>query len=205
MSTPRRVTRGEPRPVHITLIATCRVHNSRSSIVIPSRGVTPGLSPGPWRLGLLLVRRPYGDPIQRSSESVSRDLGRCLSCASAGPLRSTRAALLVGLLTQAVLSESVKSESALTGFFGGAIFIESSPERHTTRLIMHAEPASLAGSGKLLSCQLEDRRDHDDVAASRAGRPACPTPIPTARSCIPLACLRRTGPSLTSGGKPRRP
>jgi len=36
------VTRGEPRPVHITLIATCQVYNS----VVVIRGITPGLSPG---------------------------------------------------------------------------------------------------------------------------------------------------------------
>ena len=36
------MTRGEPRPVHITLIATCRVYNS----VVVIRGITPGLSPG---------------------------------------------------------------------------------------------------------------------------------------------------------------
>jgi hypothetical protein len=36
------VTRGEPRPVHITWIATCRVYNS----VVVIRRITPGLSPG---------------------------------------------------------------------------------------------------------------------------------------------------------------
>ncbi len=36
------MTRGEPRPVHITLIATCRVYNS----VVVTRRITPGLSPG---------------------------------------------------------------------------------------------------------------------------------------------------------------
>jgi hypothetical protein len=36
------VTRGEPRPVHTTLIATCRVY---SSVVVIRRN-TPGLSPG---------------------------------------------------------------------------------------------------------------------------------------------------------------
>jgi hypothetical protein len=34
--------RGEPRPVHITWIATCRVYNS----VVVIRRITPGLSPG---------------------------------------------------------------------------------------------------------------------------------------------------------------
>ena len=38
----RVLTRGEPRPVHITLIATCQVYNS----VVVIRGITPGLSPG---------------------------------------------------------------------------------------------------------------------------------------------------------------
>ena len=36
------LTRGEPRPFHITLIATCRVYNS----VVVIRRITPGLSPG---------------------------------------------------------------------------------------------------------------------------------------------------------------
>ena len=38
------MTRGEPRPVHITLIAAsgCRVYNS----VVVIRGITPRLSPG---------------------------------------------------------------------------------------------------------------------------------------------------------------
>ena len=36
------MTRGERRPVHITLIATCRVYNS----VVVIRRITPGLSPG---------------------------------------------------------------------------------------------------------------------------------------------------------------
>ncbi len=36
------MTRGEPRPVHITLIATCRVYNS----VVVIRRITPGPSPG---------------------------------------------------------------------------------------------------------------------------------------------------------------
>ena len=37
------MTRGEPRPVHITLIATCQVYNS----VVVIQGITPGpLSPG---------------------------------------------------------------------------------------------------------------------------------------------------------------
>jgi hypothetical protein len=34
--------RGEPRPVHITWIATCRVYNS----VVAIRRITPGLSSG---------------------------------------------------------------------------------------------------------------------------------------------------------------
>jgi hypothetical protein len=36
------LTRGEPRLVHITLIATCRVYNS----VVVIRRITPGLFPG---------------------------------------------------------------------------------------------------------------------------------------------------------------
>ncbi len=64
------MTRGEPRPVHITLIATCRVYNS----VVVIRRITLGLSPG------------YEPPADRFTQRsfVSRDLGRSLSCASAG-------------------------------------------------------------------------------------------------------------------------
>ena len=70
--------RGEPRPVHITWIATCRVYNS----VVVIRRITPGL----WSPRL---RRPYRRLNQHSS--VSRDLGRCLSRASAGPEAQRRA------------------------------------------------------------------------------------------------------------------
>ncbi len=65
------MTRGEPRPVHITLVATCRVYNS----VVVIRRITPGLSQG------------YEPPADRFNQLsfVSRDLGRSLSCASAGP------------------------------------------------------------------------------------------------------------------------
>ena len=53
--------RGEPRPVHITWIATCRVYNS----VIVIRRIAPGLSPG------------YENPTVDQSivHSVLRDLG----------------------------------------------------------------------------------------------------------------------------------
>ena len=53
--------RGEPRPVHITWIATCRVYNS----VVVIRRITPGLSPG------------YENPTVDQSivHSVLRDLG----------------------------------------------------------------------------------------------------------------------------------
>jgi hypothetical protein len=40
------VTRNEPCPVHITLIATFRVYSSYSSVVV-IRGITPGLSGSP--------------------------------------------------------------------------------------------------------------------------------------------------------------
>jgi hypothetical protein len=40
------LTRGEPRPVHITLIATCRVLVPFYNSVLVARRITPGLSPG---------------------------------------------------------------------------------------------------------------------------------------------------------------
>ncbi len=56
------MTRGEPRPVHITLIATCRVY----SAVVVIRRIIPGLSPR--------LRSP-GRPVTSSQRSfVSRDL-----------------------------------------------------------------------------------------------------------------------------------
>ncbi len=64
------MTRGEPRPVRIPLIATCRVYSS----VVVVRRINPGRSPG------------YEPPADRFNRRffVSRDLGRSLSCASAG-------------------------------------------------------------------------------------------------------------------------
>ncbi len=66
------MTRGEPRPVHITLIATCRVYNSRR--VIRGIQVTLGLPPE-----TTTSTKPDG-----SSFSLAGP-GRGLSCASAGP------------------------------------------------------------------------------------------------------------------------
>ena len=206
-----RATRGEPRPVHITLIATCRVHNSRGSIVIPSRGVTPGLSPGPWRLGLL-VRRPCGDPIQRSSESVSRDLGRCLSCASAGPLRSTRAALLVGLLTRVVLSESAKSESALTGFFWGQSSLREA--LNGTRPGSSCMPSRPRWQevGSYCHANMKDRRDHDESTYDVAAHwhvPGRTAGLPDAHPNRPIVYPTRLSPPNGTIAhirrKPRRP
>ncbi len=53
-----RLTRGEPRPVHTTLIATCRVYNS----VVVLRRITPGLSPGyePRKTGSINVLSSRG-------------------------------------------------------------------------------------------------------------------------------------------------
>ena len=55
------MTRGEPRPVHITWIATCRVYNS----VVVIRRITPGLSPG----------YETRQTVESNVLSVSRDLG----------------------------------------------------------------------------------------------------------------------------------
>ncbi len=80
-----RVTRGEPRPVHITLIGNdchlsglnCQLYSS----VVVVRRITPGLSPG---------YETSTDRLINVLSNVSGDLGRSLSCASFSRPRKRR-------------------------------------------------------------------------------------------------------------------
>jgi hypothetical protein len=61
--------RSEPRPVHITLIATCRVYNSRQQLIqLLLSGPPQGYE-----------TRPTVESTFFQSRSRARDLGRCLS------------------------------------------------------------------------------------------------------------------------------
>ncbi len=73
------MTRGELRPVHITLIATCRVY---------FQAVILTVTPGPTR------RYEDPTPVESSVLSVSRDLGGVCptTCADVSRSRSTPAA-----------------------------------------------------------------------------------------------------------------
>ena len=73
------MTRGEPRPVHITLIATSS-HLSAGVYVLKFQAVIPRITPGPPR-GVKALRR-FNSTFFHDSLAGP---GRCLSCTSAGP------------------------------------------------------------------------------------------------------------------------
>ncbi len=87
------MTRGELRPVHITLIATCRVY---------FQAVILTVTPGPTR------RYEDPTPVESSVLSVSRDLGGVCptTCASAGP--EAHLPLLVGSISKSSQSDYSK-------------------------------------------------------------------------------------------------